>query len=261
MNTFKLLQISDCHLGSEAHTSLLGMDTDLGLHDVLEALSQNEQPDLLLVTGDISNDGGPISYSRFLKIVDQYFPQTPLAWLPGNHDNPANMFSIAGHPIEQRHSTDFWHMIFLNSRIPGEEGGRLGANELQRLKSELSANPDKPTAIFLHHQPVPVGSAWIDQYTVADADAFFEITDRYPQVKFISWGHVHQDFTMQRKGVTLIATPSTCVQFLPNSDDFQLDTQMPGYRFYGLKSNGEFETRVGRSEDKCYAIDMTATGY
>ena len=65
MSTFKLLQITDCHLGSEPHTSLLGMDTDLGLHDVLTELSRNENPDMLLVTGDISNDGGPISYARF----------------------------------------------------------------------------------------------------------------------------------------------------------------------------------------------------
>lgn len=261
MKTFKLLQITDCHLGSEPNTTLLGMDTDLGLHDVLHELRRQEDPDMLLVTGDISNDGGSISYARFLSIVDQYFPDTPLAWLPGNHDDPDNMLVVGRHPIEQAYSAQGWHCVLLNSRIPGEEGGCLGERELKRLERELEMNPDTPTAIFLHHQPVLVGSAWIDQYIVKDADSLFEITDRYPQVKLISWGHVHQDFVRQRNGVSLIATPSTCIQFLPNSDDFLLDTTMPGYRYYGLHADGSFETRVGRCESKTYAIDMTATGY
>jgi len=258
---FKLLQITDCHLGSEPNTTLLGMDTDLGLHDVLGELKRQEEPDMLLVTGDISNDGGPVSYARFLSIVDQYFPDTPLAWLPGNHDDPDNMIAVGQYPIEQSSRARAWHCIYLNSRIPGEEGGGLGEHELKRLERELEQNPETPTAIFLHHQPVLVGSAWIDQYIVKDADAFFEITDKHPQVKLISWGHVHQDFVRQRNGVSLIATPSTCIQFLPNSDDFLLDTTMPGYRYYGLNTDGTFETRVGRCDSKAYTIDMTATGY
>lgn len=261
MSPFKLLQITDCHLGSEPHATLLGMDTDLGLHDVLSSLRAQESPDMLLVTGDISNDGGPISYARFLAIVDQYFPQTPLAWLPGNHDDPDNMLVVGRHPIEQAHSASGWHFIFLNSRIPGEDGGRLGERELLRLQRELELHSDMPTAIFLHHQPVPVGSTWIDQYVVADADAFFAITDQHPQVKMISWGHVHQDFMQTRNGVSLIATPSTCVQFKPNCHDFMLDKLMPGYRYYGLNQDGSFDTHVSRSDDKAYAIDMTATGY
>ena len=197
----------------------------------------------------------------FLAIVDQYFPRTPLAWLPGNHDDPNNMMVVGRHPIEQAYTAAGWHFIFLDSRIPRQEGGRLGPRELQRLERELEAHPDLPTAIFLHHQPVAVGSAWVDQYVVEDADAFFEITDRFSQIKMISWGHVHQDFRQVRKGVDLIATPSTCVQFLPDSDEFQLDLQMPGYRYYELKADGSFETRVSRTEAKSYSIDMTATGY
>lgn len=261
MSTFKLLQITDCHLGSEPNATLLGMNTDDSLRDVLDTLSRDESPDLLLVTGDISNDAGPISYARFLAIVDTYFPQTPLAWLPGNHDDPDSMLSIGQHPIEQAHSVNGWHLIFLDSRIPRQEGGRLGPRELQRLERELSAHPDTPTAVFLHHQPVPVGSKWIDQYVVEDADAFFEVLDRFPQVKLVSWGHVHQTFSELRNGVRLLATPSTCVQFLPNSDAFNLDTAMPGYRYYGLDANGTFETRVERSDSKVYSVDMTATGY
>lgn len=259
--TFNLLQITDCHLGSKPDTTLLGMNTDDSLRDVLDTLSRDESPDMLLVTGDISNDAGPVSYARFLAIVNQYFPQTPIAWLPGNHDDPNSMLSIGQYPLAQSYSVNGWHFIFLDSRIPREEGGRLGSRELLRLERELEAHPNTPTAVFMHHQPVPVGSEWLDQYVVLDTDAFFNVIDRHSQVKLISWGHVHQEFSQVRNGVQLLATPSTCVQFLPRSKEFSVDTAMPGYRYYGLKPNGEFETRVERSDAKAYSLDMTATGY
>ena len=261
METFKLLQITDCHLGSECNSELLGLDTDQSLFDVLQLAKMDEQPDMIVVTGDVSGDAGLGSYSRFLAIMDKYFPRVPLAWLPGNHDEPDNMIAVGKHPIERSHVAGGWNMIFLDSRIPREEGGRLGERELQRLERELEAHPDLPAAVFLHHQPVPVGSEWLDQYVVVDADDFFQVIDRFPQVKMISWGHVHQDYYQQRNGVELIATPSTCIQFLPNSKDFKLDQTQPGYRFYELQPNGEFTTRVERALGAEYTVDMTATGY
>jgi len=261
MGNFKILQITDCHLGSECHAELLGLDTDQSLYDVLQVARYDERPDMVLVTGDISNDAGLGSYARFLSIMETYFPNVPLAWLPGNHDDPNNMIAVGKHPIERQHVAGSWNMIFLDSRIPGQEGGRLGERELARLEAELEAQPHLPTAIFLHHQPVPVGSQWLDQYVVLDSDAFFAVVDRFPQVKMISWGHVHQDFRAQRNGVELIATPSTCIQFLPNSDEFKLDQTQPGYRLYNLKENGSFDTRLERVVEANYAVDMTATGY
>lgn len=256
-----LLQITDCHLGSQPGETLLGMDTDLSLRDVLTAAKANENPDVIMVSGDISNDAGAASYVRFLKIVDEYFPRVPVAWLPGNHDDPNCMLAVGHHPLELSHQVSGWNLIMLNSRIPMEEGGRLGEAELARLERELEAHPDLSAAVFLHHQVVPVGSAWVDQYLVEDCAEFFAIIDRFPQVKFVSWGHVHQAFYQQRNGVDLIATPSTCVQFMPNSDEFQVDSVMPGYRSYSLFQDGSFSSAVGRAEEREYLVDFAATGY
>ena len=43
---------------------------------------------------------------------------------------------------------------------------------------------------------------------------------RMPMCALLSWGHVHQCFDDRRRGVRLLATPSTCAQFLPLSDQF-----------------------------------------
>ncbi len=73
---------------------------------------------------------------------------------------------------------------------------------------------------------------------------FLELLDAHPQVRAISWGHVHQSLDTRRRGVRLLATPSTCVQFLPLSDQFALDRRPPAYRRLTLHADGTLDTEV-----------------
>ena len=63
-------------------------------------------------------------------------------------------------------------------------------------------------------------------------------------MKAVAWGHVHQPFEGSRRGVRLLATPSTCAQFQPRSDQFVIDDQPPAYRLLTLHSNGAIDTGV-----------------
>ena len=259
----RILQITACHLGRDADESLLGLKTADSLVDVLERAAEQEDPfDLVLCSGDISNDGTADSYDRFIQLVRQHMPATPLAWLPGNHDDPAGMRTIrSAVPRSDFLSIGDWNIILLNSRVPFEERGELPQGELQRLERLLEADATSPTLIFLHHQLVPVGSAWIDQYVVSNAADFFAITDQFDNIRAVSWGHVHQEFYRVRNGVDLLASPSTCVQFKPLSDDFTVDSAMPGYRAYELHSNGVYTTHVDRVTERVYDIDPEPVGY
>lgn len=259
----RLIQITDCHLGPQASEALLGLNTDQSLDDVLQLIAR-EQPvlDQIVCTGDIASAGHVICYNRFVNSVRSYF-STPLAWLPGNHDSAAIMADVAmDNPPEARQLLlGNWLIILLDSAVPGHVYGRLAESELQYLQATLSAHSDKHIMVMLHHQPVCVGSAWIDQYILRNADALFAIVDEFPQVKALVWGHVHQEFIGERKGVQLIATPSTCVQFKPNCDDFVVDTLMPGYRWFDLQTDGSFQTGVARVTGKHYTIDYQSAGY
>lgn len=258
----RILQITDCHLGQSSDESLLGLKTAETLDDVLTQVAESERFDLVLCTGDISNDGTPASYDRFVQAVRHHLPGTPLAWLEGNHDDPASMRSMASSPPQSDYlEIGGWNYILLNSRVPFEERGELAQSELDRLEALLSADPTSPTMIFLHHQIVPVGSAWLDQYVVSNAQAFFEITDRFTNVKAISWGHVHQEFYALRNGVDLIATPSTCLQFKPGNDDFMVDDIMPAYRVYELNEDGSYSTQVARVVTRTHGVDLASSGY
>jgi Icc protein len=259
----RLIQITDCHLGPETSESLLGLNTDQSLDDVLQLIAR-EQPvfDQIVCTGDIASNGHDACYQRFINSVRSYF-SAPLAWLPGNHDSAAIMASVQlPNPPEARQILfDNWLIVLLDSAVPGQVYGCLAEHELERLQQVLAANSHRHVMVMLHHQPVPVGSAWIDQYILRNADRLFAIVDQHPQVKAVVWGHVHQDFVSERNGVKLIATPSTCVQFKPACDDFTVDTQMPGYRWFDLHPDGSFDTGVLRVTGKQYTIDYKSAGY
>lgn len=259
----RLIQISDCHLGALNSEALLGLNTDESLHDVLALIAQKESVfDYMICTGDIASAGHDTCYRRFVTIIREHF-SVPLAWLPGNHDSVAMMAALdIPSPPEARLVTQGnWLIILLDSVVPLQVYGNFEQTELDFLSQTLAANPTKHIIVMLHHQPVQVGSAWIDQYILRNAEAFFTIIDQHVQIKAIVWGHVHQDFRSQHKDLALIATPSTCVQFKPHCDDFTVDTLMPGYRWFDLYDDGHFETGVERVSGKEYIIDYKSAGY
>lgn len=262
-SAIKVLQITDCHLGSDLNEELLGLNVDTSLGHVLDHIAVHEEtPDLVLITGDISSNSQPKAYERLLQRMAEVFPNTPFACLPGNHDSVPSMEAFL--PAKHLHkSLDLgeWLVLMLDSSIPEHEHGNLCDTELEFLNSTLNDNPTKNVIVCLHHQPVTVGCNWIDQYIVRSADSFLEIIGAHKNVKAVLWGHVHQVFEQQREHALFMSAPSTCVQFKPDSYDFALDRKMPGYRWMDLNHSGQLETRVERIADRDYPIDYDSNGY
>jgi Icc protein len=98
--------------------------------------------------------------------------------------------------------------------------------------------------VVLHHQPIPVGSAWLDSIRLMNGPEMLEVVSRHRNVRGILWGHVHQAFDGMHAGVAMMSTPSTCFQFVPGRDDFALDDRPPGYRWLHLYPDGRIDTRV-----------------
>lgn len=260
----RVLQLTDCHIGPTEAETLLGLNTNESLHDVIKVVRDKEKPfDLLLVTGDISNNGGARTYRRFLSIIESSGIQHSLfAWLPGNHDSPIDMNeALDREELVKEVRIGNWLFVLLNTQVPGHTHGNLREQELNCLDNALASNKNCNVMVFLHHQPVPVGCAWVDNQKVRSEYAFFKILKQYDHVKAVVWGHVHQEFTAERDGVKLMSTPSTCIQFKPNSDEFAVDKLMPGYRWFELNADGQFSTQVVRIPKKYYPIEYTSEGY
>lgn len=251
-----VVQISDCHLGDEPGERLLGMDADHSLVSVLTLL-QHEQPDIdvLVVSGDMAAQAGVAAYRRLFPLLNGVAKR--MVWLPGNHDDVDILRQTVSHELlMDRIEAGGWQLLMLDSAVPEQVGGELRDDQLARV-SELDDN--RPALIFLHHHVLPVGCAWLDEQRVSNAEALFA---RLPATtKAVVSGHVHQASEHSYRGVPLLTTPSTCIQFKPHSEDFALDDLSPGYRWFRLHPDGQLETGVSRVSGVKFQVDYAANGY
>jgi Icc protein len=257
-----LVQLTDSHLFAEADSTLLGMNTRESLQRVIE-LVREQQPhiDLVLATGDLSQDGTLASYQQFRDMTAPI--GAPARWIPGNHDEPQVMAHAAVHSdlLEPVVDVGNWRIILLDSAVPGSVPGYLHDQQLQLLAQALSEAPNRHHLVCFHHHPVSIGCAWMKPIGLRNPDALFAVLERFPQVKAVLWGHVHQEVDCEREGVRLLASPSTCIQFAPGSDDFQVSEQAPGYRWLRLHADGRLETGVERVKDFAFSVDYGSNGY
>jgi Icc protein len=257
-----LVQISDSHLFAEAHGTLLGMNTCDSLQKVLEMVrAQQPRIDLVLATGDLSQDGSLESYQAFRDLTRQL--DAPARWIPGNHDEPQIMAEAAVQSALLEPVVDIgnWRVTLLDSAVPGSVPGYLQDEQLQLLARSLSEAPQRHHLVCLHHHPVSIGCAWMEPIGLRNPDAFFEVLDRFPQVRAVLWGHVHQEIDQLRDNVRLIASPSTCIQFEPGSEDFTVGEQAPGYRWLRLMPDGQLQTGVERVTGFDFQVDYGSNGY
>lgn len=261
--TVRVCQITDAHLGKTSEETLLGINTESSLQAVLAMVAQKSQAlDLLLCTGDLSNDGSPEAYQRFHQRVGSL--KKPQVWLPGNHDSHERMaasFAADTDVLSRRVDIGAWTILMLDSSVPKQVGGELGEAELNFLKQQLPQLSERHVMVCVHHHTLPMNCAWLDTQVIADGDQLLDILSQAPQVKVLLCGHVHQDSTKQHAHFDLISTPSTCIQFAPNSDEFKLDLLNPGCRWFELYPDGSYQTQVERVTGVEFEVDTQASGY
>lgn len=260
--TVHLLQLTDCHIFAEPDQRLLGLDTRDSLEQVCAAALRDPQPaDLVLATGDLSQDGSAESYrylaGRFARL------ESPVFWIAGNHDDATTMASqLQGeniHPAKQI-LVGNWIILLLDSTVPGEVHGRVAEQQLELVDEVLARYRDRHALVVLHHQAQLTGSQWIDDKGLRDADGLRARLLRHPNLRGVLWGHVHQEYHRRIGQVDWMSTPSTCVQFLPGSVEFAADKEAPGYRRLQLHEGGRIETRVERIAPIDFEIDYSLRG-
>jgi Icc protein len=241
----RILQFTDTHLYGHADGTLRGVETDASLRAVIsEAFAQFPRHDALLVTGDIANED-PLGYKRFRDILASV--NRPVLCIPGNHDDPASMrreLSAPPFAIGGAHRFGDWKIIMLDTQEEGRVEGRLTAAELARLERELALSRDQHVMVCLHHHPVPMGSHWLDGIGVSNANEFWRAIEDFRHVRAVVWGHVHQAYEGNRGTVRLFATPSTCAQYLPGSEQPLPDSRPPAYRSFRLHPDGRIDTQI-----------------
>ena len=245
MSVVRLTHFTDTHLHGGENQRLRGVATLPALTAALDqARSHDWPPDAVLVSGDLVNDD-PAGYPHFRRLFGAL--GLPVLCVAGNHDEPQAMRrELAGEPFVLSGFVDLgrWRIVLLDSVIPGSARGAISEQSLADLETALASAGQRHCLVCLHHHPVPMDSHWLDSVGLTNAAEFLQTVDRHQNVRAIVWGHVHQAYDSLRKGVRMLATPSTCAQFLPKAQDFAVDQRPPAFRTLELRADGSLLTEV-----------------
>ena len=157
-----VIQISDTHLVAEGlvHGTV---DTAAQLAGALERLVASPvRPDLLLLSGDLSNSGEEDSYRRLQELVEPAAAALgcPVCYMPGNHDDREALRSVlldgrGDGPLDQIHWMGGLRLVALDSTVPGHHHGRLEPGQLSFLDEVLAQPAPEGTLLAIHHPPLP----------------------------------------------------------------------------------------------------------
>jgi Icc protein len=259
----RILQLSDPHLVADPDGLCRGRPAlELFSHALRTALDQlareGEEPDQLLLTGDLCHDETWGGYARLRDrlAADPVLP--PVALLPGNHENLVCLRAALGRqgPLAPARVSlglgeGAWRLLLLDSHCPARVGGRLAASQRAWLERELLQAEQDAVWVLLavHHPPGPIGDALLDRLALEDgADLLALLADR-PVARGLVFGHVHQYWQGELPGPgkrPLLGCPSTLCPF-PAVQPCPLGrAQDPGGLMLDLKASGEIRHRLLR---------------
>lgn len=212
-----IAQISDPHLRPDGHLYQGVVDSNADFAACVAALNaRSPQPDLVLLTGDLVDEGSPAEYETAARLLAQV--HAPVFALPGNHDDwGAFRASLAGHDyLPQRGPFHYviadrgpLRILALDVTVPGKHHGILDAPSAEWLEQTLRADPDRPTLIMMHQPPFATGIPYLDPYACRDGERLAAIVAKYPAVERILCGHVHRAMQIRFAGTLLCTAPST----------------------------------------------------
>ncbi|MBD2231646.1 phosphodiesterase [Phormidium tenue] len=237
-----IAQISDLHGQSAGALAYGVVDTNSLVQAAIAHLNQlNPQPDLVVATGDLVQQGTLADYQQLRAMLANL--RAPIYLMPGNHDQGTNLRQVFADHHYLANSLDHLsyvvdgypiRLIMLDNTLPGEKSGRLDAQRLAWLEAQLVRAPEAPTLIFMHHPPFTTGIPWMDRRWLDGRDALAALIAQHGQVERVSCGHLHR--VMYRRWAGTIAStqpslahqgyldlqPDTASQFVMEPPAYQL---------------------------------------
>ncbi|MDB0005931.1 phosphodiesterase [Ilumatobacteraceae bacterium] len=219
-----LLQVSDPHIIDVGRILEDRVDTAANLSAAIGMIdSATAKPDLLLLTGDLVNNGRDSEYEHLAELLR---PVT-IRMLPvmGNHDDRQLMRDYLDMPPNSGSGEEPCHyvvdlqeqwgptrIIVLDTTEPGRHGGLLCAERLSWLDNRLSEAPDRSTIVVQHHPPIESGIGFMDRYGLVGSLEEAEILAANPQVVSVLAGHLHRPIYGSSGGRGVVVAPSCAAQ-------------------------------------------------
>ena len=209
-----LLQISDTHFGTEQPEVVRA----------LEALAREKKPDVLVVSGDITQRATPAQFAQARAFCDRLQVKQMLA-LPGNHDIALfNLFTRVvqpyaayrkafGQALEQHLQTPSLSISTVNTtRWWRHKNGQVSTAQIERVCLQLSKATAQQLRIVVVHQPVHVLRAQDEHDRLIGWHAAVQAWSK-AGADIVMGGHIHLPYVCELSAhVDALARRMWCVQ-------------------------------------------------
>lgn len=196
-----LLQVSDSHFGTERAS----------VADALTAWARGQRPDLVVLSGDITQRARPAQFQAARAFVDRL--GSPVLAVPGNHDIPlfdlwtrvsrpySRFAAVFGDVLEPVHRGPDLMVVGVNTtRAWRHKHGEVSSHQVDRVAGVLAGASPGQLRIVVVHQPVAVTrdedrpnllrgrEAALQRWAIAGADV-------------VMGGHIHLPYVLGLPGL------------------------------------------------------------
>ncbi|PHM29993.1 metallophosphoesterase family protein [Xenorhabdus innexi] len=226
----KVIQLTDIHLTQKMEHQLFDTNPynnfDTACKEIYRIKSVTEI-DLIVVSGDIANDGDIDAYRYFFKKMESL--HIPYITIAGNHDLKNNIDTVIAEikPEYNINSCEYydkdWYITYVDTVVNGEDYGFITKYNLTKLEKRIILNNNFNTAIFMHHHALPVGTPLVDSCMLENADDLLTLCKKY-KVKFIGCGHAHTSRIWHQNDMTISVAPAVSFQWFSGTDTVKTTT-------------------------------------
>ncbi|MBM09639.1 MAG: hypothetical protein CMF69_08700 [Magnetovibrio sp.] len=245
-----IAQITDTHLLElKIEDEVAQLRADNLTATVAAINNLNPAVDFVIHTGDMTHNHAQNEYALAREILSDL--HSPLYVVPGNRDSRANLrqaFANDGYllgydsePILYAVNIQYMRLIGFDSLSSASNKGNVDQERLKWLDLNLAEYPDKPTAIIMHHPPIPITTSiypW--QYESLEAgEKLRKIVSHHTQIVRLLCGHSHRPFIASFAGTEVSTVPSIAT-------DLRLDpypkplTHVPVFQVHKLEKSSDF---------------------
>jgi 3',5'-cyclic AMP phosphodiesterase CpdA len=212
-------QLSDLHVRPRGALYQGVVDSNQMLGEAIDHLLKiDRRPDLVLVTGDLVDEGQPAEYAVARELLATM--GIPYLAIPGNHDHRENFraaFADQGYlpgtgPLHYCVDDYPVRIVGLDSCVPGGHHGHIDAAGLQWLSTVLQGDTRKPTLVMLHHPPFHCGIPYMDKYRYLDPRPLESVLEQSRNIEIVLCGHVHRSMLRRWANTIVCACPSTVTE-------------------------------------------------
>jgi Icc protein len=195
MNQLLIVQVSDIHVGPEFQDDVF--------HQAVDEINQLD-PDLLLVTGDLTENGLLSQYEGAAELMKE-FKCKHKVYTSGNHDYRSTGYLLfrqffGSKPVVR---TKDLLVLTLGTARPERNDGEAGHRQIVWLEKALRREKRRFKLIMMHHHLVPVPDTGPNTIPILDAGDVLRALDR-SGVSLVLCGHRHRPWKWTLNSIPII---------------------------------------------------------